>query len=110
MTAVARSIVRSRLLGSLYGMAVGDALGGPHEFKSRGSYEWKMEMEESHTFYHDGKPLPPGSWTDDTSMALCLGASLLDKKGLVWTDAAERFARWMTDGSSPPVALAKVTI
>ena len=59
----------SRLRGALYGLAVGDALGGPYEFKQRGSYKVSGEMEVSHNFFHKGKPLRPGTWTDDTRCA-----------------------------------------
>ena len=61
---------RSRLLGTLYGLAVGDALGMPYEFQRRGSYTPSTNMEESHTFFHMGKPLPAGTWTDDTRSVL----------------------------------------
>lgn len=91
--------IRSRMLGSLYGLSVGDALGGPYEFQRRGSYTPSTEMEESHTFYtDDGKPLPKGSWTDDTSMALCLAESLKEHNGFVWSDVAEKWCAWQERG------------
>ncbi|KAG9043265.1 hypothetical protein FS837_009831 [Tulasnella sp. UAMH 9824] len=89
----APSTIRSRMLGSVYGLSVGDALGGPNEFQRRGTYTPSGEMEESDTFRTKvGKPLPKGSWTDDTSMALCLAESLRERKGFVWADAAEKCA------------------
>ncbi|KAG8896956.1 Methionine aminopeptidase 2, partial [Tulasnella sp. 403] len=95
---MSQALLRSRMLGSLYGMAVCDALGGPYEFSRRGSYTPTPEMTESHTFYYQGRPLPPGSWTDDTSMALALAVSLTEKNGLVWSDAAQRWVRWFNEG------------
>lgn len=56
----------SHLKGALYGLAVGDALGAPYEFQSRGTYTVSGNMELCYTFALDGKPLPPGTWTDDT--------------------------------------------
>ena len=100
MTPPSQTTTRSRQLGSLYGLAVGDALGGPYEGKDRGSYEVTFEMEPSDHFQRDGGPLPPGSWSDDTSMALCIAASLVEKKDLVWTDVADKFVRWNTEGAS----------
>ena len=38
--------------------------------------------------------LAPGQWTDDTSMALCLAESLLERRGLDVRDLMERFCRW----------------
>lgn len=67
----------SRFGGALIGLAVGDALGGSVEFKQRGSFPAVREML-------GGGPhnLKPGEWTDDTSMALCLAESLIEKQAL----------------------------
>lgn len=89
---------RSRILGSLYGLSVGDALGAPYEFKVRGKYAVTSEMEESYIFTIKGKPLPAGTWTDDTSMALCLGKSLSEKGRLDWYDVASKWVQWYQDG------------
>ena len=57
----------SHLKGALYGLVVGDALGAPYEFRSRGSYTVSREMEPSYTFTKsDGGPMDAGTWTDDT--------------------------------------------
>ena len=42
--------------------------------------------------------LKPGDWTDDTSMALCLAASLSECAGFNPRDQMERYVRWMTEG------------
>lgn len=42
--------------------------------------------------------LPPGAWTDDTSMALCLAESLLEKRAFDSTDQLERYVRWWQRG------------
>src|ERR1700753_952610 len=90
----------SRLQGSLYGLVVGDALGAPYEFKHRGAYSPSQNMEPSFTFTQsDGQPLPAGSFTDDTSLALCLAQSLNDHRDLVWQDAAQKMTRWYTEGT-----------
>jgi ADP-ribosyl-[dinitrogen reductase] hydrolase len=41
--------------------------------------------------------LDPGQFTDDTSMALCLAASLIDK-GFDLHDQMERYTRWANEG------------
>ncbi|KAG8920134.1 hypothetical protein FRC02_001143 [Tulasnella sp. 418] len=92
-------VVRSRLLGALYGLCVGDAMGCPYEFQRRGSYKVSGEMVESHTFYHNGEPLRPGSWTDDSSTMLCLLQSLVEKEGkLDWVDVAKKLVMWYQNG------------
>lgn len=42
--------------------------------------------------------LAPGQWTDDTSMALCLGASLAELRRFDAADQIERYCRWHEHG------------
>lgn len=84
---------RSRYQGCLTGLAVGDALGAPVEFKERGSFDTVTEMQNGGAFN-----LPAGYWTDDTSMALCIAQSLIDKKKFDAVDQLERFLRWYREG------------
>ncbi len=42
--------------------------------------------------------LQPGQWTDDTSMALCLTTSLLEKSGFDPVDQMQRYVRWWKHG------------
>jgi|AGFT01.1.fsa_nt_gi ADP-ribosylglycohydrolase len=62
----------NRTQGCLMGLAVGDAVGTTLEFKER-DYENITDMVGGGPFQLD-----PGQWTDDTSMALCLGYALLE--------------------------------
>lgn len=41
---------------------------------------------------------PPGSWTDDTSMALCLAESLIERNGMDLADQLRRYVRWRDEG------------
>jgi len=82
---------RSR--GALLGLAVGDALGTTLEFKSPGTFEPLTDMVGGGPF-----SLQPGEWTDDTSMALCLAESLVEKQGFDPQDQMERYVRWWREG------------
>src|SRR4051794_13885888 len=42
--------------------------------------------------------LPRGAWTDDTSMALCLAESLVDRRGFDPIDQLQRYVRWYRHG------------
>lgn len=87
-------IIRDRARGALLGLAVGDALGAQVEFSPRESFPHVTEML-------GGGPhrLPPGYWTDDTSMALQLAESLCRTGGMLDPhDAALGFVRWFRDG------------
>lgn len=83
----------NRFLGSLYGLAVGDAVGTTVEFKSRGSFEPVQDMVGGGVFN-----LKPGQWTDDTSMALCLAESLIECEGFDLKNQIEKYERWLDVG------------
>ena len=82
-----------RFRGCLLGLAVGDAVGVTAEFKPRGTFEPVTDMVGGGHF-----GLPAGAWTDDTSMALCLATSLLEKNGFDAQDQMERYWRWYQEG------------
>jgi len=44
--------------------------------------------------------LKPGEWTGDTSMALCLAASLVERNGFDARDQMQRYLRWRDEGYS----------
>ncbi len=82
-----------RYLGCLLGLAVGDALGAPIEFRPPKTFEPVIDMKGGGPFN-----LSPGQWTDDTSLALCLAESLIEKQGFDPVDQLERYCRWFNEG------------
>jgi ADP-ribosyl-[dinitrogen reductase] hydrolase len=82
-----------RYRGCLLGLAVGDAVGTAVEFRPRDSFKPVTDMVGGGPFR-----LEAGQWTDDTSMALCLAASLLDCRGFDARDQMERYWRWYQEG------------
>ena len=86
-----RQIERYR--GALLGLAAGDALGTPLEFQSPGTFKPVDDMVRG------GSSNPePGQWTDDTSMALCLAESLIERNEFDPVDQLERYLRWLREG------------
>ena len=83
----------ARFRGSLLGLAVGDALGTTVEFKEPGTFEPVLEITGGGVFH-----LAPGQWTDDTSMALCLAQSLIERRACDLTDQLERYLLWYKTG------------
>jgi ADP-ribosyl-[dinitrogen reductase] hydrolase len=83
----------SRFRGCLLGLACGDAVGAAVEFRDRGEFEPVTDMVGGGRFQ-----LPPGAWTDDTSMALCLATSLVELGRFDPTDQMERYCRWREEG------------
>ena len=84
---------RDRFRGCLLGLAACDALGTTLEFKAPGTFEPIADMVGGGPFR-----LRPGQWTDDTSMALCLAASLLECSGFDPLDQMQRYVRWWREG------------
>src|SRR5437773_11032287 len=82
-----------RYRGCLLGLAAGDALGTTLEFESPGSFRPISDMVGGGPF-----DLAPGQWTDDTSMALCLAASLLEQGTFDPMDQLARYWRWYREG------------
>ncbi|HXG51498.1 MAG TPA: ADP-ribosylglycohydrolase family protein [candidate division Zixibacteria bacterium] len=85
--------IRDRFRGCLLGLAVGDAVGTALEFKEPGSFKPIRDMVGGGPFR-----LRPGEWTDDTSMALCLATSLVEKNGFDPKDQMDRYCRWWKEG------------
>jgi ADP-ribosyl-[dinitrogen reductase] hydrolase len=84
--------MRDRYRGCLLGLATGDALGTTLEFMGPGPHAL-TDMVGGGPFR-----LQPGEWTDDTSMALCLAASLVERQGFDARDQMERYVRWRQSG------------
>lgn len=82
-----------RFTGCLLGLACGDAVGTTVEFKPRGSFAPVTDMLGGGPFH-----LKPGQWTDDTSMALCLGYSLAETGGFDAKDQMDRYCNWYDHG------------
>jgi ADP-ribosyl-[dinitrogen reductase] hydrolase len=82
-----------RYQGCLLGLACGDAVGTTVEFRTRGSFEPVTDMVGGGPF-----GLTAGEWTDDTSMALCLAASLVHCEGFNAVDQMNRYCNWRSVG------------
>lgn len=68
--------IKKRIQAVLYGLAIGDALGVPVEFRERGTY-FITDMVGNGTYNQ-----PLGTWSDDTSLTLALIEHLAEKSDL----------------------------
>ena len=90
------STAAERAQGAILGLALGDALGAPFEFRGRADVP-----EPLPAFELPWMGLPAGTWTDDTAMARNLWTSLLDRGGaLDLDDVLARHLAWLE--TSPP--------
>ncbi|MEA3177477.1 MAG: ADP-ribosyl-[dinitrogen reductase] hydrolase [Gammaproteobacteria bacterium] len=90
--AAARGL-RERFLGTLFGLAIGDAVAAATQFRRPGSFSPIGDMIGGGPF-----DLPRGAWSDDTAMALCLAESLLERDGFDARDQVQRYIRWQQEG------------
>jgi ADP-ribosylglycohydrolase len=103
--------LEEKIKAAILGVAVGDALGVPVEFKSR-SYlkEYPVTDMKGYGTYNQ----PPGTWSDDSSLTFCLMQGLLNgydlhriaglfvnwKDNAYWTAHDERFDIGITTSES----------
>ena len=88
-----KTLLKSKFQGALLGLAVGDALGAPIEFLERDTYPEITKMIAGGPFN-----LGVGQWTDDTSLALCMAASLIEQQQFNAEDIIKRFHQWFRHG------------
>lgn len=74
----------------LFGVAVGDALGVPVEFNSR---EVISKNPVTDMFGYGTYNLPPGTWSDDSSLTFCLAETLIQGFGL--NLIGQNFVKWV---------------
>lgn len=88
-----------KFVGGILGVVIGDALGLPVQFLSRS----EVKQNPITTMRGGGAfETPPGTWSDDGSLTLCLSESLVDK-GYDLKDIADRFVRWYSEGYCTPL-------
>ena len=89
---------RDKSIGMFIGLAIGDALGAPLEFQEA------REPDNFLTKYTTGGAhnVSIGEWTDDTSMALAMAKSLLEKQIFDADDIMQKFCNWYLKGEYTP--------
>ena len=87
--------MRQHIKAMIIGHAIGDALGVPVEFKSR---ERLREQPVGEMTGYGSHNVPAGTWSDDTSMTLCLMESLARLGNIDYRDIMNNFLLWMNNG------------
>jgi len=86
--------IATKIRLSILSTAVVDALGFANEFKRRFTGDLLSEMKPNLLF----RSVPAGSWTDDTSLMLCLARSISTVGGSDGVDQMKRYAKWKNEG------------
>jgi len=85
-------IPSSTIKSALFGVAVGDALGVPYEFESRGK---RNDKPATGMVGYGTHHQPAGTWSDDSSMTFCLAEALT--QGFDLKTIARHFVNWYVD-------------
>ncbi len=85
--------MENKVKAGIIGVCIGDALGVPVEFKSR-DYLKNFPVTEMQEFGSHNQP--KGTWSDDSSLTLCLAEVLT--KGYNLEKIGQRFVKWMKYG------------
>lgn len=80
---------KTRVLGGIYGLCVGDALGVPVEFEERAKLKKYPIRDMIGYGTHNQRP---GTWSDDSSLTFCLMESLIS--GYDIDDIGKKLSSW----------------
>ena len=88
-----------KIKGTIYGQAIGDALGLGTEFMDDYDMAWKYPNGLTHysEIFQDRhrRRWEIGDWTDDTDMMLCIANAIIKDKGVNLTTIAQNFKDWV---------------
>ena len=87
--------VKDKIYGTLFGQAIGDALGLGTEFMTKVEAQEKYpnglkEYGQIIRDYHRAK-FQLGRWSDDTDMMLCIANAMIEDKGIKLHTIAKNF-------------------
>jgi ADP-ribosylglycohydrolase len=88
---------KNNIKSALFGVAVGDALGVPVEFKSRNTI---MQNPITDMIGFGTYNLPPGTFSDDSSLTFCLAEALTEDFDL--NIIGKNFVKWVTENYWTP--------
>ena len=91
--------MKQKIYNTLYGAIVADALGVPVEFLSR---ETLKENPVTDMIGFGTYDLPKGSWSDDSSMMLCLAESIGRLGKIDYDDIMKNFSAWFNESAFTP--------
>ena len=89
--------MKEKIFGGIIGLCIADALGTPVEFQSR---EALAHNPVTDMLGYGTHSQPPSTWSDDTSLTLCLLDSLTG--GLDYTDIMNKCSAWNDFGEYTP--------
>jgi len=94
---------RNIWIDGIMGVVIGDALGMPVQFIDRKTIKANpITKMEGYGTYN----MPPGTWSDDSSMTIATLDSIREKNGIDYDDIMRKFVQWTMHGKYTPVGKA----
>lgn len=91
-------MIIDKIRGTLFGQAIGDALGLGTEFMTKDevhrNYPYGLTDYDQIVNDHHRKRWRKGDWTDDTDMMLCIAKAMIDDKSIKLSTIAQNFKDW----------------
>lgn len=89
-----------KILGGLWGLIIGDAVGVPYEFKTESQIPPlnKIDMIPSDNFTPSRTKIPFGTYSDDSSQFLCILDSFHECNGFNLENIADKIVDWCENG------------
>ncbi len=97
---------RNIWMDGMMGLIAGDALGCPVQFRARQEIAQRPQGQVTGMEGFGTYDMPPGTWTDDSSMALAALESIRRTGGIDPDDIMENFLRWEYEGAFTPFGYA----
>ncbi|MBR5595871.1 MAG: ADP-ribosylglycohydrolase family protein [Lachnospiraceae bacterium] len=94
---------RNIWIDGIMGVVIGDSLGMPVQFWSR---EEIKEAPVTSMRGYGSYNMPPGTWSDDSSMAIATLDSILENRGIDYDDIMRKFYEWTVYGKYTPAGKA----
>lgn len=89
--------IRDRIAGALYGVAIGDALGGPLEFMNKETIAERLGRV-TEMIGGGWLELAPGETTDDTAMTLAVAEGILEDPEMPYQAIGRKWIGWYYSG------------
>lgn len=89
-----------RIVGGMWGLLVGDAVGVPYEFHAPDRLPPldQIDVVVPEGFSRAHATAPKGAWSDDGAHALCLAVSVVAHRGVNAKDLITRMSNWLRWG------------
>lgn len=94
------SYPRNKVLGGIWGLIIGDAVGVPYEFTPQEDIPSidKIDIVTPTYFRKTYIDVPFGTYSDDGAQFLCVIDSYLECDGFNMNNLAKKLLAWLSDG------------